>query len=218
MAFRKNNPLGPVSGKIGETVSRIRYGKEVVYSKPASYHISYSPSAVSGRSKFANAVKLAGLVNSVPELSLVWKIAKIKGTNSYQKIIKHNTKLVSDYGLTLKNIITPPLALVEGHSITLDGNKIILEFKVDKSFPNPPLILLTLISFQNETQNEMFIVRSDELEKIDNGYLRGVLSLSAEALDKTTGLNNAILLSAFLSASGTICWSSTIPFELNLKP
>jgi len=125
MATRKISVVGQISGKLGNTVTRYRNGKYIVYSKPDNYNISYSLQAVSGRTKFANTVKLAKLLNSVPAISAVWKSAKFEGTNAYQKIIKHNSKYISPEGITKENIITLPRFLCIGKEII--ENSIVLK-------------------------------------------------------------------------------------------
>ncbi len=107
MAIRKNNILGQTSGKLGNTVTRIRGGKEVVYALPDKVKVSNSNQARAARNKFALTVGFAKFINSIPELSCTWTYAKIPGTNSFQKLIKHNSKLTGEKSLTLKNIITP---------------------------------------------------------------------------------------------------------------
>ena len=92
MVIIKRNVLGSISVKIDNVIVRQRYGKEILYHRPGNYNISYSEKAVAGHKKFGNTVKLAHLINSNPDLSAVWKTAKCKGINSYQKIIKNNSR------------------------------------------------------------------------------------------------------------------------------
>ncbi len=115
MAIRKSNILGPVSGKHGNTVTRIRYGKEVLYALPDKVKVSQSKEAKAARKKFGMTVSFAKFINSIPALSSIWSAAKIPGTNSYQKLIKHNSKLTGEDNLTINNIITP-----EGFFITIN--------------------------------------------------------------------------------------------------
>ena len=46
-------------------------------------------------------------INSLPALKRIWTDANVKGTNSFQKIVKHNAKSVVEGSLTTSNIITP---------------------------------------------------------------------------------------------------------------
>ena len=219
MAIRKINPLGPVSGKIGNTVSRMRYGKEVVYTKPSSYNVSYSDSAVSGRSKFAVTVKLAKLVNSVPELAEVWKVAKLPGTNSYQKLIKHNAKLVSGSGLTLKNIITPSGLGSFQNSLTWNGNKIVLKIQIANSIENYSSSFFALIYLENEKQNNMIMLVSKDVVLSEYNFLEGTVVLSNEEIKTIRQFEKAVILGAFTfrQISGqSIHWTSTLSFEVDL--
>jgi len=107
MAIRKKNALGITSGKLGNTVTRIRNGKEVVYNLPDKVNISQSKNAKASRNKFALTVRFSKSINSIPALSCVWKSAKVPGTSSFQKLIKYNSKFTSVNNLTIKNVITP---------------------------------------------------------------------------------------------------------------
>ncbi|MEW5843952.1 MAG: hypothetical protein AB1775_11890 [Bacteroidota bacterium] len=219
MAIRKINPLGPVSGKIGNTVSRMRYGKEVVYTKPSSYNISYSDSAVSGRSKFAVTVKLAKLINSVPELAEVWKVAKLPGTNSYQKLIRHNAKLVSALGLTLKNIITPSGIGSFQNSLTWNGNKIVLKTQIAASIQNNPETFFALIYFENEKENNTLMLTSKDVVLSENNFLEGAVVLSNDKIKIVRQFKKAVILCAFIFRQigrQSTHWTSTLSFEVDL--
>ncbi len=219
MAFRKNNPLGPISGKIGNTVSRMRYGKEVVYTKPGSYKISYSDSAVSGRSKFAVTVKLAKLINSVPELAEVWKVAKLPGANSYQKLIKHNAKLVSGLGLTLKNIITPSGIGSFQNSLTWNGNEIVLKTQIAASIQNNPESFFALFYLENEKENNTLMLASKDVVLCEYNFLEGTVVLSNEEIKTIRQFEKAIILCAFTFRQigrQSTHWTSTLSFEVDL--
>ena len=104
MAIRRNNILGQLSGKHGNTVTRIRFGKEVVYSLPDKVKVSQSKEAKAARSRFGLTVSFAKFINSNSALSAIWAVAKIPGTNAYQKLIKHNAKLTGENYLTVNSI------------------------------------------------------------------------------------------------------------------
>jgi hypothetical protein len=103
----KKNILGSFKGNISNVIFRVRNGKLVAYSKPAKYKISKSEAAVSARNKFALTVAFAREINKNKTLSAIWKNAKIKATNTYQKLIKNNSQLTDTTSLTEKNVITP---------------------------------------------------------------------------------------------------------------
>jgi len=73
MAIRKKNILGQISGKHGNTVTRIRYGKEIVYALPDKVKVSKSKESKAARSKFGMTVRFAKFINSISPLSVIWE-------------------------------------------------------------------------------------------------------------------------------------------------
>jgi hypothetical protein len=214
MAIRKSSVLGPITGKLQNTVTRFRYGKCVVYAKPDSYRISNSEKAVEGRARFAFTVRLARLINSEPVLSAAWKSAKIQGTNSYQKIIKHNSRLTSHSGLTAENIITPEGSEIDRSNLILDEEKLIIRSEFEPSFLIPPFRLFSLAVLKNKTGDEMILLGSEDVKQSDDNSLEGIIMLSREEQLKFSESCNIILLSSFISTSSPVFWSSTLSFNV----
>ncbi len=174
MAIRRNNVLGQTSGKLGNTVTRIRYGKEVVYALPDKVKISQSKPAKAARSKFALTVSFAKYINSIPALSSIWANAKIPGTNSYQKLIKHNFGLTGENNLTINNIISPAEYNLIIKDLSYEDNK--YTFSIDLSKINLALSSLLpmrahsiLYFYEPKQNNEMqfsFLHLSNEINSI----------------------------------------------------
>ncbi|MGA9293938.1 MAG: hypothetical protein WBV81_15190, partial [Ignavibacteriaceae bacterium] len=99
--------FGKPSGKMKNVVYRIMNGQPFASKRPLKYNASKSKAAVSQRTKFAVAVEFAKFVNSIPALSNIWKKAEIKGTTSFNRIIKFNLKYVNEKSPTVNNLITP---------------------------------------------------------------------------------------------------------------
>ena len=96
-----------ISGKSDGKVYRHMNGKTFYSIRPDSYNISQSQKAKESRNNFALAVKFTKEVNKHPALKLVWNKAKLKGTTSYHRIIKHNIKFIKENRLSGLNIIAP---------------------------------------------------------------------------------------------------------------
>ena len=219
MAIRRINILGKVSGKIGNTVTRIRYGKEVVYSKPESVNISYSPKAIAGRTKFSFTVKLACLVNSVPELSYIWKNSKIAGTSAYQKIIKHNSKLTSAHGLTIRNIITPPGIDAMRNSITLTFRNIVIRAAFNCQVANRFTSIFIFFLLNSGKEKELLLIGSKNIQPVYDNVVEGIINLNESDREKILSYKKAVILSCFTSKKDNSCptnWSTTIPFEIDV--
>jgi hypothetical protein len=103
----KNNIFGKASGKMNNVVYRVMNGKSFASYRPVKYNASKSEAAVFQRSKFAVTIEFAKYINSIPVLSSIWKVAGIKGTTSFNRIVKYNIKVANDKSPTVNNIITP---------------------------------------------------------------------------------------------------------------
>lgn len=96
-----------ISGKTGDKVFRRMNGETFYSTRPESYNISQSAKAKESRNNFSLVIKFAKIVNAQPDLKLAWQKAKIKGTTSFNRIVKHNINFVKENQLSLFNIITP---------------------------------------------------------------------------------------------------------------
>ena len=128
--------FGPISGTVGEFVYRIRNGDQVKYKRPVNQKISDSPEAVTARSRFAMNVNFSRFVNSFPALKFIWKQAKIKSSNHYQKIIKSNLEFTKKYGISTRNIITTAGLPFTVEEVSIKGGEI--RFRIP--FDSPKLI------------------------------------------------------------------------------
>ncbi len=213
MAQRKNNILGPVSGKIGNLLFRQRYGKEVVYHMPETYKISYSASAVKSRAKFGNTVKLARLINSNEKLHSIWANSTVKGVNPYQKIIKLNSKYTAHKGLTMQNILVPPGVPITNPTLTVDKESLLLDVSIFEVIKFDKLEAILLISNSNNVINS--IIHSV------NAKISGTKLFGSFHFDKSLSLifqqnECTIILCTFIFKNSNaipLAWTNTIPFE-----
>ncbi len=214
MAIRKNTVFEQVSGKIGDTITRYRYGKYVTYKKPELINYSQSTKAINARTKFGYTVKFARLINSVPELKCAWKSVKIKGVNPYQRIIKHNAKFTSVVGLTTKNIITPPGIDCFKYSIVIDKSEILVSSVLDTDYLKPPYKIHVLLFCFDEKENAMHFVNSNDVLLKEKNILEGRISLDEGIKKEVSNSKNILLLCAFTSSTKKTFWSSTFSSEL----
>lgn len=217
MAIKRPSVFGDISGKLENTVTRLRYGKYVVYAKPQKFNVSNSEKAVDERNKFGYTVKLARLVNSIPELRFAWKAAKVTGVNPYQKIIKHNAKLVSTDGLTAKNIIMPAGYDCFGNSVVIDKSEIQVSSILDKNFLHPTYKLHLFLVCFSKKENTMQYVSTDDVVLKGECNLLGRIFLSEEVMEKILIYERLLALCAFTSNAKKIFWSSTFSAELFLE-
>ncbi len=218
MATRKNNSLGNISGKLGNTVTRIRNGKEVVYLLPDKVNVSNSPSAKAARRKFGLKVKFAKLINSIPVLSDVWSVAQIHGSNSNQRLISHNPIPKDEMNLTMKNIITPSGDLPAPLNHSYKNNLITMEIDSKLRSSLPLIIHLVLFFYElNDTQQNDYSMEYiqkliDDTETTGNTPVSFKLNGTQKELFKKH--NHCILYSALTSSKQKIKWSPTSSFTL----
>ncbi len=130
MAIIKNSVvLQNASGSLGEFYVRTFRGKKLLVRKPFKRKVSHSPAAVKERKNFAASVLMSKTINRQPVLKELWKIADIKASSPYQKMMAFNTKRSDNGYLTTSNGITPGgirlvinSALVEDNYLNLNFN------------------------------------------------------------------------------------------------
>ncbi len=142
-----------MSGAIEDFVQRIRYGKTVIYSRPAKYKVNQTKQANECRSKFALNVGFAKAVNAVPELKQIWKSAKLDGVVAYNRIIKYNRNFIADDKLTIKNIIITAGILLSVTSLELNESELVTNISLQerkiKSLLNPPFNFYIIVYLFN---------------------------------------------------------------------
>ncbi len=224
MGIVKKNVLGDISGTVGDKVYKVRNGKQVVSRKPESVKISQSPKAKANMNKFGLTVVLASFVNAVPELKEVWTAAKVKGSNSYQKLISNNAKLTGEGRLTIDNIITPPGVPAKIEKAALDRESLSLTFMIingrQESLPVPFYIHAVVYFFEPEEEDEdEFILRyySRKIEKLDDTG-RCSINISFGNDEDLFGVYKRLIIYAAAAGvdmrTGRIVWSSTSPAGL----
>lgn len=221
MAIVKKNILGTFQGSLSNIVFRERNGKVVAYLKPAKQKVSKSKEALIARNRFSLAVALAKEINSDETLSFIWSQAKVKATNTYQKLIKINSKLADSFSLSIKNIITPVGIPLENVVLKLNNNflEIVIDFeKLDKELLKADK-LFCLIHLWKKKDNSIRVTKMDFVVKL--------FKFDLQNLDKNTNLNflidiknlgnyrfnNGIALLALTNSNtnkNKLIWSSTL--------
>ena len=110
--------LGNLSGKLGNLVFRVRGGKTFVSKAPKKRKNPLSQERMSHAVKFGAAGKIAGEINSIPELQEIWKKQFKTKKSIFTKIFKSvyiqmegkffnkSGSLVPDYGFKINGRVT----------------------------------------------------------------------------------------------------------------
>jgi hypothetical protein len=221
MAEVKREVLGCVRGRVGNRVYREMNGKTFVSERPRKYKPTKSKALKSVRHKFGLTVDFAKFINSIPVLKEVWTRASVPGTNSYQKLIKHNTKLSGENSLTVNNIITPPGIQFMLKDINFSKRKI--SFSIDLadnkgkwffSYPFQVYFLIYLYEPVNKKAEQFKFISSNS--KVDSATTGGLYSVQLDLKANERSLFNKykkqIVYLALVSehTSGRkVYWSST---------
>ena len=102
------NPIGKLSGKIGDFVYSQRNGKTVVSQRPMHYKTSVTQKAVQNRNKFSIASQFSKCANSIPALKTLWKkeYPDVKGS-AYNIFLKHFSKCIENNDIAQETCIFP---------------------------------------------------------------------------------------------------------------
>ena len=128
MAYRKSSAIGDLHGRVENMVFRTRNKKNIAYARPLNQKVSKSKKAVTARNNFGAANTFSSAINSAPALQTVWSVAKVRGSNAYQRMVSMNTRLARNGSLTASNVITPPGQFFKLNSAVLENENIRLSF------------------------------------------------------------------------------------------
>lgn len=228
MAKVKPGIFGPISGTVGEFVYRIRNGDQVKYRRPVNQKISNSTKAVTARKRFAMNVNFSKFVNSFSGLKLIWKRAKIKASNPYQKIIKSNLMFTKKRGISVRNIITPPGIALTVEEVSINGDEISFTIPINSSELTDLLNKLTIgqiILYFYEPKDEYvenYKLHSSSFqlhEKSANGIYKMQLPIEEKIKNNLGEYNKVILYFALYNSTPIpkkIYWSSTNAQEIKI--
>jgi len=157
MAIVTKRILGDYHGKIGNEIFKIRYGTQFFYPAPSKHKMSKSAAFKNEQSKFGLTVRFAKIINSVEELSNLWRVSNLPGVNCYQKMIKNNLAYSQKDRLTTNNIITPAGIVYPSISGITFGNNTIkfsvtLKDGVSRNFYSQPHKFISIL-FLYEPKN-----------------------------------------------------------------
>lgn len=223
--------FGKPSGKIKDKVYRVMNGQLFASARPAKYNASKSRAAVSQRSKFAVTIEFAKFINSIQVLSNIWKEAKIKGTTSFNRIIKFNLKNVNEKYPTVNNIITP--AGCTKNLLNFPFNNLL--FYPDEKMIKIPLVEITdqtiynfelglifvFLFIQPVNKKEKFFLLDyrEENLKLTNETEEIIIDLDLTLLKKASKYNNLVIYfsaSAFVGQTSKYIWSKPYSKEFSL--
>ena len=171
MAEITRSVLGHITGQLDNLVFRKMNGKSFVSVRPSKYKAGKSEAAKEGRNNFAVTVALAKSVNSVSMLKEIWTLSKAKGTNSYQKLIKNNAKLVKQGSLTTLNKITPAGLPLKLDSASFENKNLHLSFVCPANqYLKFPAVLFVYLYFEEERKSVMPVFASLEEISPDGSY------------------------------------------------
>jgi hypothetical protein len=223
MARAYEGITGRISGKVGNKVYRVMNGKTFVSIRPEKYNASNTEAAVSNRTRFASVIKFAKYINSIPEFSALWKSAKIKGTTSFNRIVKHNIKLFSGNSPSLLNLSTPTpgkteIAFPFSSLYLIPGTReLILNFSKDNEPGEFTLLILYLFKEPVKKKSASFEMHHVVLT-ISSSAADDIIISPSPAVKSLLKNYKKVIISASVSAmeKGKLYWSCSRSFEFTL--
>jgi hypothetical protein len=117
--------LGKISGSLGDVTFRQRNGKNYLASRPGSFTPGSDQDSIDRRAKFALSVRLASIINSIPQLKEVWNSRTPNGSTPYNYMVKTNYKLISPSTITDNTLLTPGFGFgVQTSAISLTSSNL----------------------------------------------------------------------------------------------
>lgn len=130
MAKLSQKILGNVSGTLGDITFRQRNGKNYLATRPRSFKAPQDQASIERRSKFALAVKLASIINSIQLLKDLWALKIPAGSTVYNYLVKTNYNQINPDSLTASTYLTPPLGFgVTTSTLTIARENIDIVFE-----------------------------------------------------------------------------------------
>lgn len=222
MAEITKSVIGKISGTLGNMVFRNIGGKVVVYMRPHNQKISYSEKSVTNRGKFGLTSLLAKNARLLPGIEEAWMASSEPGRSAYTKLIKLNSKADFSDRLTTSNKITPMGYSINVDSITLSGERLILNYWLseevkEKIFPsynaNTLLFLFEPVNPEAVTKH-YFIpltkIVNEEINNIEYEFDKTIMTL-------VQSFRKAIIFFALTKISDRkIFWTSNFSAEIEV--
>jgi hypothetical protein len=221
----KSRVFNYISGKSDGKVYRHMNGETFYSIRPDTYNISQSKKAIESRNNFALAVKFTKEVNKHPALKLVWKRAKLKGTTSYHRIIKHNIKFIKENRLSVFNMIAPEGEYFPLKSYVISDDSIILDLTSSATtqsslfqFPFSLLAVVYLYEPKKESfeDNLLFSFSTDFSEALSNDSNSIAVTIPENILSYFSRYKNCKIYFSVVFQnpnSSKLLWTSTFVIE-----
>ena len=217
MAEITKSVLGQVNGQLGNLVFRRMNGNRFVSVRPSKYRAGKSASAEEGRGNFAITVALAKSVNRIPLLKEIWTVSNTEGTNSFQKLIKNNAKIVKEGSLTTSNIITPAGQALNLQAASFENQNLHLSFICPPNqYLKYPALLFVYLYFEKEDKIILSVSASLEETSLDGSYdIELILdSRVRKIISKDTNPIIYIALAGGTPYKKRIYWTSTASLQM----
>lgn len=168
MAKLNQKILGKVSGSLGDITFRQRKGKNYIASRPSKFNAPQDKISLDRRSRFALAVKIASIINSIPQLRAAWTPKVPVDSTLYNYLVKTNYKSVDPDSINENTYLTPPYgfgvslisANITSESIAVEigpiGTRTGIDLEIEKYIQLFSLLCLSEPS--NENFDKTFLV------------------------------------------------------------
>ena len=172
MGIIKDNMLGRLSGRVGDTCYRDCIDKTVVASRPHRDKNDH-PNCAPPKDRLACASKLASHINKIPLLQEIWTIAGSGSSDAFHTLMHYNINVSDRQHLTNKNIISPPGINLRVPDVKISDGFINAHLEiVGGLIPSPLKAVLLLYAYNPEskkTKYSRFYHIASEVTESGNG-------------------------------------------------
>jgi len=217
MALIKNQTLGDVTGRIRNVVYKIRGPVKYISPIPKKYPMPQDPNSVHNRNQLFLISKLAGLINAVDLIKMIWKMEYPDCYSTYHEIIISNYPGYKYEDLRGNLVLTPKTGFpVTNPSFKIENEKLILSAD--------PLSADSGIDLSTEkyiTSATIFLLNSDISPFIGPGFN------SRKGNKVSPDFNHSLQITTNLAVDAVLCslpdslvklWSVLITLDENNNP
>ncbi len=220
MGVLKDNPLGRLSGKIGDKSYRDCNGKTVVAALPNRDKNDH-PNCAAPKDRFRHASRLASFTHKIPLLEKIWRIADSGSSSAFHSLMQANVNAASRGYLTTENIISPPGRSLKVTEVVISGVSIKTRLEISGGSIPPPLQAIVVIyacSPHRKNKNDFrFYSISSEVNCGEKGReFYHTFNSYPFSLNWMNNFRKKILYFTLIGDDGSVppVWTSTAAFEV----
>lgn len=211
MAKLNNKILGKVSGSLGDITFRQKKGINYLASRPAVFTTPKDINSVTRRKRFSISVKLASLLNSIPEIRLIWRDQISAGSTLFNFLVKTNYINLEGDSIGANTLITPVTGFTanfETKTLLPNGLNLVMQpissnsgidLNVEKKIKLISVLILSQSSIASLNDPFLLNINSEPVNLVLDVNITFSIQFSSQATEIYNKYNNHNLLFAVVT-------------------